>query len=402
MEYLIYLTIFSGLFGQLIKLPFGSGNFYPQDILVIIVGVVFVFDRLLSNDKKIDLPGFWPFLFFFCFWALISLIHGARDLPPSDFIDGAAYLIRFAAYAFLALVVFDLKRSSPKFFGRVLWALIISGLVLAVAGFVQLIVYPDLARLAAEFGYDPHKNRLVSTFLDPNFTAAYLVLSLTLLLCMSERVSDRFTTLLHSNVVRAFLGTVLVLAIFLTFSRSGWLLLAAVLFLYSLLRSPRLIFLAGIIGFLAYFAVPRVQTRLAGITDPNDSAQLRLVSWSHALAVWRSSPIAGVGFNLYRTSQEDFGFFGPRLNSTLVVGGHAGAGSDSSLLLVLATTGVVGLILFLLLALRILFLSTSNIRAPAGLAITLSLFGLLFESQFINSLFFPQIMLWLWILLGLL
>jgi O-antigen ligase len=172
---------------------------------------------------------------------------------------------------------------------------------------------------------------------------------------------------------------------------------SAALLLFGILRSPKLLLVAILAGFLAYFAVPRVQTRISGITDPDDSAKLRLVSWSRAVEISSQSPIFGVGFNLYRQAQERFGFFDYRDFS----GGHAGGGSDSSLLLVLATTGVVGLILFLLTFVNIFIRSLTKIKTHTGLILALSLFGLLVDSQFINSLFFPQIMLWIWVLVGL-
>jgi len=170
-----------------------------------------------------------------------------------------------------------------------------------------------------------------------------------------------------------------------------------VLLLFGVLRSPKLLLVAFLAGFLAYFAVPRVQTRISGITDPDDSAKLRLVSWTHAVNIFSENPIFGVGFNLYRQAQERFGFFDYADSE----GGHAGAGSDSSLLLVLATTGVVGFVLFLFTNVSIFFKSLKSLNTPVGLALAISLFGLFLDSQFINSLFFPQIMLWMWVLIGL-
>lgn len=390
---LIVSTIFSGMLGQLVKLPFSSGNIYLLDVLVIITVTVWVFTKFVSFDYNFKLPKFFIPLFFFLLWVLITLVVGKREVSPEEFMNGGFYFIRLSFYSFFSLIIYDLKNNksnplSAVFLSKVL---IFSSLLLAVSGFVQLLIYPDLSKLAAEFGYDPHKNRLVSTFLDPNFTAAYLVLGLSLILALSSGVRG------NSKKWYWLAGFILFAALIFTFSRSGWIMFSAVLLLFGLLRSPKLLLVAMLAGFLAYFAVPRVQTRISGITDPDDSAKLRLVSWSRAVTIFGDNPIFGVGYNLYRPAQERYGFF----NFHDLEGGHAGSGSDSSFLLVLATTGVVGFILLLLLNGYIFVQSIKSRRTVVGMALALSIFGLFFDSQFINSLFFPQIMLWIWILVGL-
>lgn len=387
MTTLIYLTVLSGLLGQLVKLPLGSGNFYPLDIFVFLTVSVWVFTKIIIRNYQSKIPKYFILLFFFLLWVLISLILGKSQVLPSEFLIGFAYFLRFLFYSLFSLVVHDQKKNSNKF-SKIL---IFSSLILATAGFIQLIVYSDLAKLAAQFGYDPHKNRLVSTFLDPNFTAAYLVLGLSLVLSISNSV--------QGNLKKWYglVGAVLFVALIFTFSRSGWVMFSAVLFLYGVLRSPKLLAVAFLAATFAYFAVPRVQTRISGLTDPDDSARLRLISWSNALTIFKNTPVFGVGYNLYRPAQERYGFFDYRD----LEGGHAGAGSDSSFLLILATTGTVGFILLSLLYGNLFIFSLRNTANPVGLALVLSLFGLFFNSQFINSLFFPQIILWLWILVGL-
>ncbi|MFC1622168.1 O-antigen ligase family protein, partial [Patescibacteria group bacterium] len=122
------------------------------------------------------------------------------------------------------------------------------------------------------------------------------------------------------------------------------------------------------------------QTRIAGITDPADSASFRLISWKNTWEIAKDNLLFGVGFNAFKFAQEEHGFLTPDSARK-----YSATGSDSSLLLVLATTGILGLSVFLfgmfypVFAKRSLFL----------LIVTMSLF---LESQFINSLFFPQIL----------
>ena len=117
---------------------------------------------------------------------------------------------------------------------------------------------------------------------------------------------------------------------------------AVSIFLFGIIRSRKLLFLSLIVGFLAYFMIPRIQTRVAGITDPDDSAKLRFVSWERTFTIAKDHLLLGVGFNNFRSTQEDYGFF----DYNIPEGGRAGAGSDSSLLLILATTGLIGFVLY--------------------------------------------------------
>ena len=154
-----------------------------------------------------------------------------------------------------------------------------------------------------------------------------------------------------------------------------------IILLIGLMRARWLVALALVAVFLTYFAVPRVQTRISGITDPTDSAAFRLVSWGNAWEIAKDNLALGVGFNSFRFAQQDYGFF-----DAGTLGGNAGSGSDSSFLLVLATTGVLG---FLVFSLSYIFPAKNLILLPI-------LSGLFLQTQFINALFYPQIMfLWL-------
>jgi hypothetical protein len=75
----------------------------------------------------------------------------------------------------------------------------------------------------------------------------------------------------------------------------------------------------------------------------------------------------------------------------------AAAGLDSSLLFIAATTGVVGLAAFI-------FLFVSMIRLAQGRFRTIylaSVAAVAVHSLFVNSLFYPWVMVWLWVLTGL-
>ena len=98
-----------------------------------------------------------------------------------------------------------------------------------------------------------------------------------------------------------------------------------------------------------------------------------------------------MGFNSYRYAQRDYGFLEKDWQEN-----HAGAGADSSLLFVLATTGLIGL-----MAYSWLWLGIYKLALKAKSAVFLaSLTALCAHSFFLNSLFYAWIMAWLWMLVA--
>jgi O-antigen ligase len=379
---LFIISLFILIFGQITSISKQAGqNIYIFDILVLLFS--FIGTIYFLGVKKSFKITFWHFSgFAFISWGLISLMFSLNNFGIEPFITGIFYIIRFVGYLLSSVVLFNMirvKKIDPKF---IVDLLILSGIVLSLLGFVQLIILPDFTVLDSSFGWDPHKNRLASTFFDPNFTGAYLVMIFAILL---DKIygKDKFSL---SNIISFLVVTI---SIFLTFSRSSWGMLSVVILIFGLFRYKKLLILFLLIAFSAYFAIPRVQTRISGITDPADSAAYRLVSWSNTLEIVQDNWLIGTGYNTYRFTQSEYGF----LNSQSLFS-NAAAGSDSSMLFVLATTGIIGLFLYLIFFFYPLFYAFINRKDSVVLILALTL-GLFMESQFINSLFYPQIM-FLW------
>lgn len=396
LNFLIYILILSLPLGQLGKLPFvGNGvNIYIQDILTFVVLIVWLLHTFLSK-KQIKVPFLGFLISIFAGVGLISLISGSGWLSGSEFLVSGLYWLRWVLYGSIFFVVHNQASQLKDFKNTIINLLILSGIILAVAGFIQLALVPDFGHMAVTAGWDPHKNRLLSTFFDPNFTGAYLVLTLNLVL---SKFLLRPRLFVKSNLTTGLVGAILLVALALTFSRSAWLMFAVSIFVFGLLRSRKLVLSALLVFLLAYLVVPRVQTRIAGGVDPDDSARLRFVSWGRTLEIANEHPLLGVGFNAYRYAQQRHGFFDWNVST----GGHSGAGADSSLLFVLATTGIFGLVLYCTLLLQAGLQAFSKKHCVSGMVVLVSLAGLLVESNFINSLFYSPIVIWWWILLGLL
>jgi len=384
---LYIITVISLTLGQFTSIYKNEGaNVYLYDFLIFLFA--FVGFLILLSKKSFRIPLHLILFFPFTGWALISIILQFPKLNTLDWLVSFSYLIRWVTYLLSATVIFNLiqqKYISPRFLKV---SIVFAGLVVAILGFIQLVVLPDFTVLDKALGWDPHKNRLASTFFDPNFVGGFLSICLGVILgefySIKENLQKKFFILSLP---------IILLGILLTFSRSSWAMAGIIFMILGMFRSKKILLGAILIVFSAYFFVPRVQTRITGITDPADSAHFRLASWKNAIEISKDNLLFGVGFNTFRHYQKDFGFFEPGL-----FGGNSGAGTDSSFLLILATTGIAGLVLFVS-AYFLNILRNFNVSDPNKLMIFAILIGLFVHSQFVNSLFFPQIMFFFTILL---
>ena len=380
-----YITLFLLSLNQLSVLSKSGGvSVYLFDISVILFSL-FGTCYFLILKKSFKIPRYAYFYIIFLLPAGISLFLSSVELPTGKILTGFFYLLRYFSYLLSGVVVYNMvdKRLLSK--KRIEDAFILSGIFIAIAGFIQLILLPDFTILDPSLGWDPHKNRLASTFFDPNFVGAYFVICLAVLL---ERIFPDKGTKGSSKTgfYTYFCLIVILIGLILTFSRSAWGMMGIVVLAYGVFRSKVLLLVAFFTAFLAYFAIPRVQTRISGTTDPADSASLRIVSWGNTVRIIKDNIWTGVGFNTYRYAQEKYGFLTPDQDEI-----HSGAGSDSSLLLVFATTGILGFLIYFV-AFLFPIIDSLKKRYLGWLVILSILISLLIESQFINSLFYPQIM----------
>jgi len=385
---LFFLVIFSLTLGQLARFSIGEtgGSVNLIDLFVATTFFSWLLFIVLKR-RKIFLPlGFLP-LFIFWFVALISLVNSFKFFNPKEVLTGSLFLLRFIFYSSMYIVVYNVfKKKDIHFLTNLL---IYASLVIAFLGILQLIFIPDL-RFLNVYGWDPHIRRLVSTFLDPNYVGGFLTLGF--ILVVSKMVFDK-----EIKKPDLFAVLFLLISIILTFSRSSYLMLLTGIFLIGILKS-RKIFLLLLIIFVVFVAfVPKARERIIGGITFDITAQARIESWQNALTVAEEHPFLGVGFNNFRFAQKDFGFFNYPLTEDI----HSGAGSDSSLLTILATCGVLGFGFFVFIYIRILIRSFLLRKNYLAFCTFVSISAIFVHSQFVNSLLFPPVMVWLWIISGL-
>lgn len=366
---IFYFLVFSLTLGQLGKVPLLGQEIYIFDIVALFFSIYG--GIVLLSQKKFKIPVAAACFYLFLGVCVVSLLFNSISYTTSQFSEGLNYIFRFFAYLTSAMIVYNLADTDILKTVEIKNAFVFSAVSLSLLGIFQLAFFPDLSNTAFGLGWDPHKNRVYSTFLDPNFLGAYLAVALGIVL------PDLFKKKRNRFVV--FSTLLLCITIFLTFSRSAWLMTGVIVFVYGVKLYPKLLIVSALVAFLAYFLVPRVQTRIAGITDPSDSAHYRLISWKNSIQIFKESPFLGIGFNLYRYKQLDRGFI-----TYDDLFSHSSAGADSSFLFVLATTGIAGALIYAVS----FFVSfyRGDLISKAVLP------ALLVESFFINSLFYPQVM----------
>ena len=183
------------------------------------------------------------------------------------------------------------------------------------------------------------------------------------------------------NNYHKFYWVIVYIALALTYSRASFLAFFTAFTWISYQRKTwKYIIVSASCVLLTVFLLPRYSSGEGVKLERSSTIYARIESWRKAWQIFSDNPIIGVGFNTYRYAQK------------ASPDSHAGAGSDSSILLVMATTGIIGL-LFYLRYIKNLWELNNN------LIISTSLVAILIHSFFLNSLFYPSVMLWIALLI---
>lgn len=376
-KYLLYAIILSITIGTLGRIPLDIPpiNIYITDLLisVLVLSWITSYSKLFNIIKKDSIAKSSGV---FMIILLISNILSPLTLTWFERLVSLLYLFRFTGYFFVYLTVTSLLQQKIIRNINLLNILLITGILSALVGWVQYLLYPDLRNLYY-LGWDPHDRRIFGSFFDPNYLGLLYALTIMLILIFKAK----------SIIFKTF-GIGIFLTLAFTYSRSSYLSLISSIS-YFLIKAEKVRYLLLIIAVLIITMVmlPRAEieslnlARIFTITE-------RVNRWGQAYEIFSRYPILGIGFNTLRTAQRNFGFLSDDWLSS-----HSAAGVDNSLLFVGATSGIIGLIVLIYLILTIW--RNSKILGK------ISLIAILTHSLFLNSLFFPWIMIWLWVTVSL-
>lgn len=368
--------------GQFVKYQiFGGFGVFFFDLTTGLVSL-FILLRTVSLSIKIKGPLFLSWLLLASVW-LISLCLSPVGLSKVEFFTSFLYLVRWLAGSSLIFMGWTLSEESRMWIVKLM---VLAGLGLAISGLVQYVVFPYLGPLTNQ-GWDPHLYRLAGSFLDPGFTGFIFVCSLILLGLIKNKIS------LPKSQWAVEMG-ILFVSLLLTYSRASYLAFLASFGVVALRKRAYMWYIKVIVLFtLAVVLLPRPSGEGIRLEREN-SIKARIENWSHALVVFKNNPVLGVGFNAYRYAQERLKYLKSGDEN------HAGAGSDSSLLLILATSGIVGGVAFgwFVRKVFIFVLLSGGIFKEISIS---TLVALAVHFWFLNSLFYPWILVWIATLVGL-
>lgn len=359
---LFLLTLLSFIIGPFVSLNRQIGIYF-FDIMAVLGTLIFFIEILKRKILYINL-AFLIFTFFVIFSLVISLFL----IDFENLFRSLLYLGRFAFYFLFSYFSFILFKFRVLEISKFYNYLKISIIFMILGSFWQYLFIRDISFMSV-YGFDPHTQRMVGFLLDPNFLG---VLSIIFYI-FNKRFFNSF-----------FIEYSCLLIVFLTQSRSSIILLSIVIIFFNLTKIPSLIINFIFLSFLLFVNSSLIE-RVGHLKASNDSSYLRIESWKNAYYLYSFSDLFGVGFNNYKNSLINQNLISPENYNS-----NSSTFSDSSLLSVLALTGILGLILYI-----VLFISF--IRNYQDLLFIGVLF---FGSIFINTLFFPPILLFSFLILN--
>lgn len=353
----LYFTIF----------PFGKLLGVIPDLVVLLISILFILGK-----RKFRLNSLLVVFIF-------SLLFSLSFFKISQIVVGFSYLIRFIGYFIFIDVIherFGMKKGRRDLIFN---SLIIVGTFVAIFGWIQYFVFPDL-RILKTIGWDDHYFRLASTFLDPAFTGIILVLAEVLVI---------IKTLTKRSTFNYLLNFFFIITILFTYSRASYLaLLFALMFLILKFKEKFLVILMLLFLALIPF-LPRAQSEGTDLARTYSVGQ-KFINYQESVGLIKISPLFGLGFDNLCIAKQKF------LNNENI-SSHTCSGLDNSVLFIIATTGLAGLIVFIWEIYKIIKETKMNIYAWGLFASFIAIFV---HGMFTNTFFYSFVMGWMGALIG--
>lgn len=348
-SYIVLSNAFTINFGD--RFPVKISEFFS---VITILMSFFLF--VVSNKKiKTNTSGQrWLYLWIAYVIILDFFCILINKFSLSDSLYGLLYLFRIIHLIVLVRSLVFLIRNQGICLSSVVKFIKFCYMIVVVIGFIQYVLFPvayDWYDVFYKMGFywptpDPHHDRMLSTYLDPNYLASCLVIPISICLAqlLSIKQKNKKTKVLRLKLISEIL--IFLFAILLTKSRSGIVGLATICFVYVVLFCIKrkikiqnillLILVFLVFTYLLFFSNITVFERIRNFSsDP--SATHRFDSWSHSLEYFKDSNYFGIGYNMLGAYKISIGE---------EVGNAANYGMDSSILFMLVTTGILGVLIF--------------------------------------------------------
>lgn len=250
--------------------------------------------------------------------AILLLLTGASVATSPDVLYSLKRTANATSIYVLPLIVYIYLRVCQKKYpadmllknlGR---TLVWTGFVVALFGFLQAGtgILRTFTEVRSLFGLPVY--RINSVFPDPNFLAYFLVFPWWL-----AAVGGEDLTGIQTRIFRMAICAIILLAILLTGSRGGFLMIAAVIgsVLVSRIcrKLPRAIFSleAGVVVLLpvvllvsAYYGFEFIYHHTNAVDTGNESGFSRVLAWYSGLRLYLTHPVMGVGPGNFVTMEK--------------------------------------------------------------------------------------------------
>jgi O-antigen ligase len=346
------------------------------------VGLLLFYCAFRQNNKRRSIPSLWLPILAFAALDAVSVVINSGAVPQAAQAVGLLYLVRWLFYAALYWAAAS-NAITIKSWIRVLYS---AGVAVALLGLVQFAWYPNLRNLYY-LGWDPHFQRLFSTLLDPNFTGIVLVMALAVGMRLWQEYKKRRGILVAGQ-------TLLFAALLLTYSRSTYLALivaGVVIALFSV-RLRKVLGVLAVVFFMFLIFLPKTGEGQNLLREA--SVMARVENLKAGLGLFAGSPIVGYGFNTLRYLPRAQSLEDLRTAGGESIPSRSAGGFDMSVVFVAATGGIVGVALYIWLLVRMAVLGRKNMYFLAALA------AVVVHSLFVNTLFYPWVMAFVWIWTG--
>jgi len=342
----IFISLLMGQFAR-IELINALANVYIHEffLFVFICTSIIRFGLLpLQNAfKSKKISAFFLFL-------LLSFSISIREFTMQQNSIAALYLVRIILYMLFGIYLFVHIESNKNI--RILLSKLIYvfSIFLLIITAIQYVFFPNFWGLYA-FGWDPHLYRASAVYLDVFIAAALYGI---LVFFWFEKK-------------RWVLSLLFVVALVLTFSRSGYVaFVLSMLFFFISKREWRKVLVSISLFALFVILVPKPFGE-GGNLMRTSSINSRILDYKLGITLWQKKPLFGFGYNRIRFAKEQLNLVSIDDRS------HSLSSFHSSFLIILVTTGLVGFISFILL-IGFLFRKYRIIRVYLVYILVMSLF----------------------------
>ena len=365
-------------------------------VFIILLAFKIEFRKILSGNTSILI---------FLSWILFGLLISTFSYKILDNIVALLYTLRLSAYFIYLIIIKNYFKKNKD--AKHAWNVgIVFFLALTIVfSFVQYFLYPNIGNLAY-LGWDPHLYRMVGLFFEPQLAVAIYGLLFLYIHYLNSFARNQKIFLPPSNYLPnlykvgidmlhvaakilvtslKFIPAVLFIMIFLTVSRGG-IIAFIITLLFVFRKKIKAILLGLFIIAVIFIDVPKPQSEGLNIFRTS-SIQTRLIDYQKAFKIWQKSPVLGIGYNHIRFEKDKLEEkpLTEKYNPS-----HASSSFHSSFLIILVTSGVIGLAIYLWVLWSLAKMSDFSLYATVFLSLA-SIFDNVLLHPFILFLYFTMI-----------